>query len=660
MKKLIALIVSLCMLAGMLPAMAETAAEAPAQAPAEAEKVDVNRLVEQLMADVQNAVVRVDMAEAKEKSATPLGAHKGNVFTVMKKVMTEAAAALAKDGKEDPNVTTLIAGLDELDSAKDVDEQELELLSSLVVIGIAASAQEKIASDSEEDYLKGIAIANSILKAVYETCQENEKLADAVKATGSRLFEMLLNNNGVMKEYVEKNGALTVVSVEEDNKYYADFEAEVKKVRDHLTAAEGQKQSALDMLDLLHSVLDDIHNAINGNSARLPADGDALVGEMIGDLVEAVNSVELDSVKAKAGDEFDTKGGVYAVLEKIVKKISDDASVDEKEIHETMDKVAEMLGKLDAKDVTEEQAEAVFGLLLLGLADAAEKAEAAEEAAEAADPAIHFRRASAIMKAAYTTLLENEAFNAAVKATGSKLPEMLEENDERLKKYLEENGTLHVVPDADEAPFIAFDAELAKVREYLAAQEGGESRKAVRLLDLIHEYTRDIRLTLDGRAQEEVVKQLAAFGKANFGMNMDDVIAAVALADYEIENELVQGPVTFSELKYDNVEVDGKKADTHYLFVGNELVAVRVCFKDGAVTFDQAVADLAEVHGQGAIDVDWAALGNGVYAVSKDGKLEGRAAAIAADGLMIVIGELKDEVEVTFLDLAAAYILAQY
>jgi fructose-1,6-bisphosphatase-3 len=92
----------------------------------------------------------------------------------------------------------------------------------------------------------------------------------------------------------------------------------------------------------------------------------------------------------------------------------------------------------------------------------------------------------------------------------------------------------------------------------------------------------------------------------------------------------------------------------------DDLMMLLHAFKDGAVTFDQAVADLAEVHGQGAIDVDWAALGNGVYAVSKDGKLEGRAAAIAADGLMIVIGELPDEVEVTFLDLAAAYILAQY
>lgn len=37
MKKLIALILSLCMLVGMLPAMAETAAEAPTE-PANAER----------------------------------------------------------------------------------------------------------------------------------------------------------------------------------------------------------------------------------------------------------------------------------------------------------------------------------------------------------------------------------------------------------------------------------------------------------------------------------------------------------------------------------------------------------------------------------------------------------------------------------------------
>ena len=65
MKKLVALIVSLCMLAGMLPAMAETATEAPAAAPADAEKVDMNHLIDQLLNDINNAVVRVDAEEAQ-------------------------------------------------------------------------------------------------------------------------------------------------------------------------------------------------------------------------------------------------------------------------------------------------------------------------------------------------------------------------------------------------------------------------------------------------------------------------------------------------------------------------------------------------------------------------------------------------------------------
>ena len=50
MKKLIALIVSLCMLAGMLPAMAETATEAPA----ETQKVDMNRLMPKRPAQRRN------------------------------------------------------------------------------------------------------------------------------------------------------------------------------------------------------------------------------------------------------------------------------------------------------------------------------------------------------------------------------------------------------------------------------------------------------------------------------------------------------------------------------------------------------------------------------------------------------------------------------
>ena len=87
MKKLIALIVSLCMLMSMLPAMAETAAEAPA----ENEKVDMNRLIDQLVADMQNAVVRVDLEDMRANSTATPGSSGGSVFTVLKAVLTEAA-----------------------------------------------------------------------------------------------------------------------------------------------------------------------------------------------------------------------------------------------------------------------------------------------------------------------------------------------------------------------------------------------------------------------------------------------------------------------------------------------------------------------------------------------------------------------------------------
>ena len=61
-----------------------------------------------------------------------------------------------------------------------------------------------------------------------------------------------------------------------------------------------------------------------------------------------------------------------------------------------------------------------------------------------------------------------EALTAAVEATGSRLPEMLVNSGERMKKYLEENKTLHKVEDVDEAPFVAFEAEFTKLHDYIA------------------------------------------------------------------------------------------------------------------------------------------------------------------------------------------------
>ena len=651
MKKLIALIVSLCMLVGMLPAMAETAAETPTEAPAETQKVDMNHLIDQLLYDINNAVIRVDVEEAKKAGAT-LESSKGNVFTILHKVLSDIAEAKAKQGKEYEELKKLLT------FDPDADEKEIEALSSLVLLAMMADADEKAARQEEADPASSITNVNNILKAVYEGCRANETLAAAIKATDSKLYEMLEENNKHIKEYVEKNGALDVVNnIEVDEKSYADFEAEIKKLEDYLKGTEGLKQGALDLLSLLHAVMDDIHGAIDGHTHEdaKEVDHTKLVSEMMNDLGEAISKINLDEIKSKAGDNFDTTGSVYSVFEKVVKNILADEAAQKKDAEETLNKIIEELGKLDDKDVTEEEAEALFALMFVGIA-------ASGEAAEEIDPEVDFLRSSHILKATYETMMENETIKAAIEATGSRLPEMLENTGERLKNYLQENKTLHKVEDVDEAPFIAFEAEFAKLRDHIEAQESnnGIKAKALAVLDLLHEFVDDIHEAVDGHVHEEkdTAKQTVAFANGTaFGMKMEDVIAAIGKAGYEVDTESTHGSVTFTELEYEHVAVDGKRADEHYLFVGDELVAIRICFDEGITTFEQVKADLAGIYGE-AKALDLSVLAGGIYAVDDDGKLEGRAEGIIVGDMMVVIEEDDKEIEVTYVDLTAAYILA--
>lgn len=141
-----------------------------------------------------------------------------------------------------------------------------------------------------------------------------------------------------------------------------------------------------------------------------------------------------------------------------------------------------------------------------------------------------------------------------------------------------------------------------------------------------------------------------------FGLNMDQVMEKET-GRYEIDSEHTLGPVEFYELEYEHVSVDGKPADLTYLFVGNELVAIRVNLEEHAATFDQVKAALSEKYGE-SVPVDLAMLGNGVYAVDDDGRLERQAEAIVSGNVMIIIEADEDDVDVTYVDLNAAYINA--
>ena len=420
MKKLIALLLTLCMMAGVLPALAETT---PAAAP-ETAPLDLGKLSDKILETIINSVINVSLADAQANPSEDPDAYKGTVFAAMEKVLTRIMEVMVKDESEEAEdlkkVVELLAAARE---GGEVDEQELDTVSALVLAAILAAAQEK-AQTGEVDVAMKVSVVNDMVMTVFETAQENALLAEAVKATESRLFSMLQMTNSRIMDYVEKTGEVNTVYADVDEAPFERFEAEVRKVEEYINGTNVRKQGALDILNLLHAVMDEIHTAIDGHS------------------------------------------------------------------------------------------------------------------------------------------------------------------------------------HADDYQSAAFKTGAA------------------------------------------------------FGMNMDDVITVLGRAAYKIENDDTLGPVDFTELEYENVTVDGKHADEHYMFVENELVAIRICFEKGILTFDQARQDLTAMYGEFQ-DVDLSALSNGVYAVDDDGKLEGQAAGtVVDDEMMVVIMEDDGEVEVTFLDLTAAYILA--
>jgi len=140
-----------------------------------------------------------------------------------------------------------------------------------------------------------------------------------------------------------------------------------------------------------------------------------------------------------------------------------------------------------------------------------------------------------------------------------------------------------------------------------------------------------------------------------FGMPQKDVVAAEGNAPHEVETEHTLGPVTFTEVEYENVAIDNIKADVKYMFVEDALVAIRVNYDDKAVSYDEIDKTLTAAYGEGAA-LDVKALGNGVYAVDDEGRPEAKAKLWNGGDVLVVVEQDEDDVDVTYLDAVAAYL----
>ena len=238
----------------------DVAAESTESAGAEeTDEVDFRTLVETMVAEIEKAAAEVDL-EKKEESLGKDFSEDGTVFSILENIVKDIEEKRTAEGKDlGDNLTQVLEALTNL------GETDETALDALLEEGIDGTDSEEAADDAEEDPMAESIIANLVAGFVFEAARENEQIAEAVEATGSNLFEILMGD-----ETEEEADADLLDLVAEEP--FEDFETELAKVTDYINEQEGPKQASLDLLNLVHEIVDDIHQSLHGHTHKAIVD----------------------------------------------------------------------------------------------------------------------------------------------------------------------------------------------------------------------------------------------------------------------------------------------------------------------------------------------------------------------------------------------------
>ena len=140
-----------------------------------------------------------------------------------------------------------------------------------------------------------------------------------------------------------------------------------------------------------------------------------------------------------------------------------------------------------------------------------------------------------------------------------------------------------------------------------------------------------------------------------FGMDMDQVMSAEPSGRYEIDREATRIGIDFYELEYEHVMENNVPVDLKYLFADNALVAVCMNYETWDISYAQLTEELTAKYGA-SVAVDMKTLGKGIYAVDDDGHVKRHSEAWNCGNVMIVLENDGEDLEVTYVDLGAAYL----
>ena len=444
MKKLIALLLCLCLAAGLIPVLASSADSGDYP-------VEEMKVVSELLKDILEAAEKANEKEAGVNAAGKMNII-GGVYAVLKRVMDVGITSL---GSENPEP-------EQGPGEKVVDREQLAAM--------LLELQELPAMDNTTHGQRGssgspLNRSNTLMAAVYQTMQESSLLADALGNSGAGLMGVLADISNQFRDTISAGGP---ESLEFSDEAFASYEEELTKVSDYLVSVDrAEKGKALGLLNLLHGMMQDLKTGMDRYRS-----GETVVGEsnqtmatfLLNDIVEAALIVSEAEIETKSPGKMNIAGGVFDVADKILKEIDS----------------TRMLA-------TKEEMEALT-VQLRDLLSGERPADAEEPSDEGA-----IRKAAALWDIMIQTVRENQVVSEASEAAGANLPEALANVMEIFSDYFAGTG---LYPETDqEAAFTAYEAEAAKVTEYILNHDQHEKAKALGLMNLIHEMIEDIHNT---------------------------------------------------------------------------------------------------------------------------------------------------------------------
>ena len=239
--------------------VAEEAESAAEEAESDAEEVDFRELVKAYMTEIGEAVANVDLAEKIALTGDEFS-EEGTVFTLFEDILTDIVERMNADGIETDNI--IGQAIEAISSLGEMEEAELDGMVEEALQSILGSEEGE--TPEEGTGALDIEISNAIVTFVVETAKANKMIANAVKETGSKLFESLADISKQLQPFVNDDGTMDVMD-DGSEEPFEKFEAELAKVTDYIRNQDGNKHAALDVLELLHNIVDEFHSTVHGH-----------------------------------------------------------------------------------------------------------------------------------------------------------------------------------------------------------------------------------------------------------------------------------------------------------------------------------------------------------------------------------------------------------